>query len=86
MTNFEHVLKTIDPEVLKDILAENIAVNKETGEVRNCGIRCIEDCDKCIFGDDYSSCNGINGAKEWLDQEYTGPVTEEAVTSGDISW
>lgn len=88
MTNFEHVLKTIDPEVLKDILAENLAVDKETGEARNCGIRCNEDCEKCIFsdGDGRLTCIGISGAREWLDQEYTGPETEEAVTSRDISW
>ena len=87
MTNFEHVLKAINPEVLKDILAENLMINKETGEVRNCGIRCGEDCEKCIFSDDYSNCTGISGAREWLDQEYTGPeTTKEAATSGDISW
>ncbi len=87
MTNFEHVLKTFDPEVLKDILAENLMVDKETGEARNCGIRCTEDCEKCIFHVDYLRCNGINGARKWLDQEYIGPeTTKVAITSGEISW
>lgn len=85
MTNFEHVLKTIDPEALKDILARSVAVDKETGKVYNCNN--IHDmCDRCLFSDNCSSCKGTEGTREWLNQEYTGPEIEEAVTSGDISW
>lgn len=85
MTNFEHVLKTIDPEVLKDILATSLGVNKETGIAFNCNIGGMV-CDKCIFSDDCYHCNGTDGARKWLDQEYTGPETEEAVTSSGITW
>ena len=85
MTNLEHVLKTIDPKTHKDILARSLAIDKETGKAYDCDT--IHDmCDKCIFSDDCSHCTGTKGAREWLDQEYTGPETEEAVTSGDISW
>ena len=85
MTNFEYVLKTIYPEVLKDILARSVAVDKETGKVYNCdNIHGI--CEKCVFNDYCLHCIGTTGAREWLDQEYTGPETEEAITSSGISW
>lgn len=85
MTNFEHVLKTIDPETLKNILARAVAVDKETGKIYDCN-NMSDMCDKCVFDVYCSHGNGNKGTRKWLDQEYTGPVTEEAVTSGDISW
>lgn len=85
MTNFEHVLKTIDPEYLKGILARSVAVDKETGKVYDCDTM-HDMCAICIFNDNCSHGNGTEGTKEWFDQEYTGPETEEAVTSGGITW
>lgn len=85
MTNFEHVLKTIDPESLKDILSRSVAIDKETGKVYDCNTT-YDMCERCAFNDNCSHGNGIESAREWLDQEYTGPETEEAVTSGEISW
>ena len=85
MTNLEHVLKTIDHEALKDILSRSVAVDKETGKVYDCD-NTHDMCDRCLFNDNCSSGNGTECAREWLDQEYTGPETEEAATSGDISW
>ena len=90
MTNFEHVLKIIDPEVLKDILSEKLAVMKGTGEIYKCS-PALNNCnnihERCIFRDDCLNFNGPASTRKWLDQEYIGPeTTNVAITSGEISW
>ena len=71
MTNLEKYEKEIrfiirpnTEKEIKNLLVEDIAVNKETGEIMRCS---ISSCDKCQFCDEYG-CDA-EAVYDWIDSE-----------------
>ena len=71
MTNLEKYEKEIRAIIrpntekeIKNILVDDIAINKETGEIMQCS---ISNCDKCQFEDEFG-CNE-EAVYDWIDAE-----------------
>lgn len=69
MTHYE----AVDPDKVKEIFARSFAIDKRTGEIRNCNVLA---CVNCLFHES-NDCREEKG--EWLDQ----PVFD---SEKDIDW
>ena len=58
------ILKPKTKVEIKHLLVDDIALNKETGEIMRCSIL---NCDKCQFEDEFG-CNS-EAAYDWIDAE-----------------
>ena len=52
---------------IKNLLVEDIAVNKETGEIMRCS---LSNCERCRFNDEFG-CDS-ESLRDWLDSPYNG--------------
>ena len=58
------ILKPQTKAEIKHLLVDDIAINKETGEIMQCS---ISNCDKCQFEDEFG-CDA-EAVYDWIDAE-----------------